>query len=172
MWLYCFFVFFCSYKWICRSWIWCFFFLVFSSKSIVMIIVPVFVCLWPMMSSIYSRRKFWEQIREMFGAWNAVSTVLEHARISCGGDSRRAHLLFCFRAALFVFLVAGVLSWWVLSTPWYPPPPPTNEPLRRPSPAAAPPPPSKPEINGQQNSVPLTVPRGDDPPGLIIRVKE
>lgn len=41
-----------------------------------------------------------------------------------------------------------------------PTPPPCRPPFHRPSPAAAPPFASKPQINGQQNSVPLTVPCG------------
>lgn len=53
-----------------------------------------------------------------------------------------------------------------------PTPPPYRPPFHRPSPAAAPPFASKPQINGQQNSVPLTVPCGADPPRVIIKVKE
>lgn len=52
------------------------------------------------------------------------------------------------------------------------PPPPIDQPFLRPSPATTPPSASKPQINGRQNSVPLTVPRGADPPRLIIKVKE
>lgn len=55
------------------------------------------------------------------------------------------------------------------------PPPgclPYRPPFHRPSLAAAPSPASKPQINGQQNHAPLTVPCGADPPRVIIKVKE
>lgn len=83
----------------------------------------------------------------------------------------REHLLFCFRAMVSIFRSWG--GFWV-GDPCYPCPPSSSYQLafHRPSPAAAPPSASKPQINGRQNSVPLTVPCGADPPRLIIKVKE
>lgn len=48
-----------------------------------------------------------------------TGAALQCACVSCVrcGGSRRGHLLFCFRAMLFIFKYAGVSRWWASKPP-------------------------------------------------------
>lgn len=83
--------------------------------------------------SVYMSLMLFNYVVEIFGSTFGKCLELEmklpfqpyrSARVSPAvavGDPRRAHLLFCFRATVFVFLVAGVSS----------PPPPPSLPINR-----------------------------------------
>lgn len=72
--------------------------------------------------SVYMSLMLFNYVVEIFGSTFGKCLELEmklpfqpyrSARVSpavAAGDPRRAHLLFCFRATVFVFLVAGVSS--------------------------------------------------------------